>query len=115
MTLTSRGSIAVKRRKKILNFAKGFRGSQKKLFRSANQRVMRAFKYSYFDRKKKKTNFKNIWIRRINGKARLNTLSYNKLIYNLKSYKININKKILAEIIVHDPQTFENLIKLSTP
>lgn len=110
MTLTKRGSIAKKRRKNLLKYAKGFRGSQSKLFRTANQRVMKAFKYNYSDRKNKKKNFKSLWIRRINGASRLNSISYNKLMYKLKEQKITLNKKILSSIIVNDFKTFEKVI-----
>lgn len=110
MTLTKRGSVAKKRRKKLLKFAKGFRGSNSKLFKPVNQTIMHAFKYSYADRRKKKRIFKNLWIRRINGESRKSLISYNKFMFNLKLKQIHINKKILSEIIINDNETFKKII-----
>lgn len=110
MTRVKRGSIAKKRRKKIMKITEGFRGSQSKLFRTTNQRALKSLKYSYFDRRKKKRIFKNIWIRRINAASRIFKISYNKFISKLKTEKIILNKKILSEIILKDKKTFEKLI-----
>lgn len=113
MTLTKRSSAAKKRRKKIIKLAKGFKGSNSKLFKPTNQTIMHSFKYSYSDRRKKKRIFKNIWIRRINGEARKHSISYNKFIFDLKNKSIYINKKILSEIIVNDNITFKKIISSS--
>lgn len=107
MTRIKRGSVAKQRRKKILNFASGFKGSHSTLFRTANQQVLKALKYSYFDRKKKKRTLKSIWVRRINASAKSFQSSYNKIIKNLKTKKIIINKKMLSEIMLRN----KNIIK----
>lgn len=110
MTRVKRGSVAKQRRRKILKITKGFQGSHSKLFRTANQQALKAMKYSYFDRKKKKRFIKSVWIRRINAVARMKGLSYNIFINKLKSNNILLNKKILSEIIVNDYKTIETLL-----
>lgn len=112
MTRIKRGSVAKKRRKKIINLTKGFQGSHSKLFKTANQQNMKALRYSYFDRRKKKNKFKNTWVRRINAASREQGSSYNKIIHVIKKEKIILNKKMLSEIIIHDPKTFQQLILL---
>lgn len=112
MTRISRGAIAKKRRKKIFKITEGFRGSHSKLFRTANQQAMKSLQYAYFDRRKKKRNYKSIWIRRINAASKLTGISYNKTINTLKKRKVQINKKILSEIIIHDLTIFKKLIKI---
>ena len=111
MTRVKRGSVAKQRRKKILYITKGFRGSHSKLFRTANQQALKAMKYSYYDRRKKKRFIKSIWIRRINATTRTYGLSYNIFLNKLKKNKINLNKKILAEIIVNDKKTIKVLME----
>jgi len=110
MVRVKRGNIARKRRNKILSLARGYRGSHSTLFRIANQQVMKALKYSYVGRKQKKRIFRKIWITRINAMARLNGLSYSKLIHELKSSNIDLNRKILAQIAIYDSSTFKFLI-----
>lgn len=112
MTRIKRGYVARKRRKKIIKLTKGFQGSHSRLFTAANQQNMKALRYSYFDRRKKKSKFKNAWIRRINAASRIYGSSYNKSINGIKKEKILLNKKILSEIIIHDIKTFEKLINL---
>jgi len=109
MTRVKRGSVAVKRRKKIIKLAKGFRGSHSRLFTAANQQTMKALQYSYFDRRKKKNNFKRIWITRINGICKTRGTSYSKFINNMKTNNILLNKKVLSEIIIKDNTTFDKL------
>jgi large subunit ribosomal protein L20 len=111
MTRVKRGSVARKRRDKILNLAKGFRGSHSKLFQTSNQQVMKSLKYSYADRRKKKNQFKKLWIQRINAATRLINLPYSKFIAKLKMSKINLNKKILSKITLIDIKTFSTLTK----
>ena len=113
MVRVKRGNVARKRRKKILQLAKGYRGAHSRLFRVANQQVMKALRYSYVGRKQKKRTFRKIWITRINAASKLNGLSYSKLIHNLRKSNIYINRKILSQIAVLDSQTFTKLIKLS--
>ena len=102
MTRIKRGSVAKQRRKKILEFTSGFKGAHSRLFRTANQQVLKALKYSYFDRKKKKRTMKSIWVRRINANAKSFKTSYNKIMKKLKCEKIIINKKMLSEIMIRN-------------
>lgn len=111
MTRIKRGSVAKKRRKKILGFTKGFRGSHSKLFATANQQIMKALRYSYNDRRKKKSDFKKIWIQRINGASRLLGKNYSSIINQLKNSRILINKKIIAKLSILDWKTFKILIE----
>jgi large subunit ribosomal protein L20 len=111
MTRVKTGKIRRLSHKKTLKLAEGFYGSQSKLFRTANQRVMKAHLYAYTDRKKNKRNFKTLWIIRINSAGRQFGISYHKIIYKLKSKKVKLNKKILSQIILQDNQVFEQLIK----
>lgn len=111
MTRVKRGSVAKKRRKKILGLAKSFQGSHSKLFQTANQQVMKALKYSYFDRRKKKNVHKKLWIVRINAASRENGTTYNKLICNLKRERIMLNKKMISELILKDSFTFKKLLE----
>ena len=113
MVRVKRGNVARKRRKKILQLAKGYRGAHSRLFRVANQQVIKALRYSYIGRKQKKRTFRKIWITRINAASKLNGLSYSKLIHNLRKSNIYINRKILSQIAILDSQTFTKLIKLS--
>jgi large subunit ribosomal protein L20 len=110
MVRVKRGNVARKRRKKILQFAKGYRGAHSRLFRVANQQVMKALRYSYIGRKQKKRTFRKLWITRINAASRLNGLSYSRLINNFKKSNIELNRKMLAQIAVLDPSTFKELI-----
>ncbi len=99
------------RHKKILKLAKGYRGAKSKLFRTANQAVMKSLSYAYRDRKAKKREFRQLWIARINAAARMNGISYSKFMNGLKNKGIEINRKMLAEIAVSDPEAFKNLVE----
>ena len=109
MSRVKRGNVARKRRNKILRLAKGFRGSNGSLFRTANQRVMKALCNAYRDRKRRKRDFRRLWIARINAAARLNGLSYSKFMGSLKKADIRINRKMLAQLALTDPNTFTNI------
>ncbi len=98
------------RHKKILKLAKGYRGAKSKLFRTANQAVMKSLSYAYRDRKAKKREFRQVWIARINAAARMNGISYSKFMNGLKNKGIEINRKMLAEIAVSDPEAFKSLV-----
>ena len=111
MTRVKRGFVARKRRKKVFNLTKGFRGSSSILFRSANQRKMKALKFAYRDRRKRKPEFRGLWITRINAAVRLYGLNYNQLIYKLKQLNIHINRKWLAQLAIKDQTIFYKLIK----
>nr|QXM17977.1 ribosomal protein L20 [Chaetoceros curvisetus] len=113
MVRVKRGNVARKRRKKILQLAKGYRGAHSRLFRVANQQVMKALRYSYVGRKQKKRMFRRIWITRINAASRVNGLTYSRLIHNFKKSNIELNRKMLAQIAVLDTPTFNELINIS--
>ena len=99
------------RRKKILKLAKGYRGAKSKLFKTANQAVMKSLSYAYRDRKAKKREFRQLWIARINAAAKMNGISYSKFMNGLKKNNININRKMLSEIAISDPAAFTKLVE----
>ena len=112
MVRVKRGNVAQKRRKKILTLASGYRGAHSRLFRVANQQVMKALRYSYIGRKQKKRIFRKIWINRINAASRLHGISYSKLIHKFKKSNIDLNRKMLSQIAVLDSSTFKLLVDL---
>lgn len=109
MPRTKGGVVSRRRRKKILKLAKGYFGSKHTLYRTANAQVMKSLSYAYRDRKRRKRDFRKLWIARINAGARLNGLSYSKLMFGLKQANIEINRKMLAEIAINDAAAFTNL------
>lgn len=111
MVRVKRGNVARKRRKKILKLAKGFRGSHSKLFRTANQQVMKALVYSYKSRKQKKRLFRRLWIVRINAAVRQHQINYSRFISLLKKNNISLNRKMLSQLAILDEQTFKMLIE----
>ena len=113
MSRVKRGNVARKRRKKILKLAKGFRGSHSKLFRTANQQVMKALRNAYRDRRKRKRDFRRLWITRINAAARMNGLSYSKLTYQLKQADVGLNRKMLAQLAMVDPDAFTKVVEVA--
>jgi len=113
MSRVKRGNVARKRRKKILKLAKGFRGSHSKLFRIANQQVMKALRNAYRDRRKRKRDFRRLWITRINAAARMHGLSYSKFTHHLKQSEIGLNRKMLAQLAMVDPQAFEKVVEVA--
>ena len=110
MVRVKRGNVAQKRRKKILQLAKGYRGTHSRLFRVANQQVMKGLRYSYIGRKQKKRVFRKLWISRINASARQKQITYSQLINSFKRSKINLNRKMLAQMAVLDCSSFYKLI-----
>lgn len=100
---------SAKNRKKVLKRAKGYFGNKSKLYRVANQAVMKSMQYAYVGRRLKKRDFRSLWIARINAAARMNNLSYSKLIHGLKLAEINLNRKVLADIAVNDAIAFTGL------
>lgn len=102
--------MAHKRRKKILKLAKGYFGAKSKLFRTANQAVMKSLTYAYVGRKLKKRNFRSLWITRISAQAKVNGINYSKFIYGLKKANINLNRKMLADLAVSDAPAFALLV-----
>ena len=111
MVRVKRGNVARNRRKKILKFAKGFKGAHSRLFRTANGQVMKALVYSYVGRKRRKQDFKKLWICRVNAAARSEGTNYSKLRNSLKKAQIDLNVKMLAQIALLDKTTFASLIK----
>ena len=110
MTRVKRGNVARKRRKKILNRAKGFRGSLSKLFRQAKPAVFRALSYAYRDRKNRKRDFRKLWIARISAALLPHGLTYSVFIHQLKQRNIQLNRKSLSELSIHHPDIFSAIV-----
>ena len=110
MVRVKRGNVARKRRKKVLKLAKGFQGTHSRLFRIANQQVMKSLTYSYMGRKQNKRKFRQLWITRINTAARENKTKYSSFINDLKLSKVFLNRKMLAQLSIIDPKAFTQLI-----
>ncbi|GAA0133504.1 50S ribosomal protein L20 [Paenibacillus sp. YSY-4.3] len=105
-----KGGFVVRRRhKKVLKLAKGYFGSKHRIFKTANEQVMKSLLYAYRDRRTKKRDFRRLWIVRINAAARLNGLSYSKLMHGLRLAEVNINRKMLADLAVNDLNAFNSL------
>lgn len=113
MPRVKRGVPSHKRHKKILKMAKGYRGSKSKLFRVANEQVMKSGQYAYIHRRLKKRDFRKLWIARINAAARDNGISYSRMVHGLKCAGVDINRKVLAELAVSDPGGFTELAELA--
>lgn len=113
MARVKRGVNARKRHKKILKQAKGYYGAKSKLFRPANQAVMKSLTYAYIGRKQRKRDFRQLWITRINAAARLNGMSYSKFISGLKKANIEVNRKMLSEMAIHDAEGFAKLVEIA--
>ncbi len=109
-----RGFKARRRRNKILKLAKGFRGGRSKLFRTAAGAVDKALMYAYRDRRTRKRDYRRLWITRINAAARLNNLTYSKLMHGLKLANVELDRKVLAELAVSDPAGFNHVAALAT-
>ena len=113
MARIKKGVSAKKKHKKILKMAKGYYGAKSKLYRPANEAVMRALRSSYRGRKEKKRNFRRLWITRINAAARIQGLSYSKMMYGLKQAGVEIDRKMLADLAMNDMDAFAKLAELS--
>ncbi|NLJ59837.1 MAG: 50S ribosomal protein L20 [Firmicutes bacterium] len=107
------GSATKRRRKKVLKRAKGFTGANSKLYRRANEAVMKSLHYSYRDRRNKKRDFRRLWITRINAAARMNGMSYSRFMDGLQKAGVDINRKVLAELAVNDQEAFSELVKIA--
>ncbi|KIL75597.1 50S ribosomal protein L20 [Bacillus badius] len=103
------GTVTRRRRKKVLKLAKGFFGAKHRLYKVANQQVMKSLQYAYRDRRQKKRDFRKLWITRINAAARMNGLSYSRLMHGLKLAGIEVNRKMLADLAVNDLPAFNQL------
>ncbi len=109
MARVKRGVIARRRHKKVLGKAKGYYGARRKTFKVANQAVIKAGQYAYRDRRVRKREFRALWIQRINAAARTNGISYSRLMNGLKQAEIEIDRKVLADMAVHDEAGFAAL------
>ena len=110
MARVKRGVIARARRKGVMKKAKGYYGARSKVFRVAKQAVTKSGQYAYRDRRQRKRQFRALWITRINAAARLNGMSYSRLIGGLKKADVRINRKMLAQLAVLDPSGFETVV-----
>jgi len=111
MARVKRGVVAKARHKKVLRQAKGYYGARSRTFKVAKQAVIKAGQYAYRDRRQRKRQFRALWITRINAAARLHGLSYSRLINGLKCADIQVDRKVLADIAVHDPEAFGAIAK----
>ena len=107
------GMNAKKKHNRTLKLAKGYRGARSKQYRVAKQSVMRALETSYTGRKQRKRQFRQLWIARINAAARMNGLSYSKFMYGLKLAEVNVNRKMLSEMAISDPEGFASLVEVA--
>ncbi|OPJ59057.1 50S ribosomal protein L20 [Clostridium oryzae] len=113
MARVKRAVNARKNHKKVLKLAKGYYGGKSKLFRTANESVIRALRNAYVGRKLKKRDFRKLWIARINAGARINGLSYSRFMNGIKLAGIDINRKMLSEIAINDPNGFAQLVEIA--
>ena len=109
-----RGFKARRRRKKVLKLAKGFRGGRSKLYRTAADAVDKALMYAYRDRKARKRDFRRLWIARINAAARINNLSYSKFMHGLKLANVELDRKVLADLAISNPDGFARIAHLAS-
>jgi len=107
------GTVTRKRRKKVIKLAKGYYGSKHTLYKVANQQVMKSLMYAFRDRRQKKRDFRKLWITRINAAARLNGLSYSRLMHGLKLAGIEVNRKMLSELAISDEKAFAGLANVA--
>ena len=113
MARVKTAKITRRRHKKILKQAKGYFGAKHYRFRNANQAVLKSLSYSYVGRKDRKSDFRKLWIARINAAARMNGITYSKLIAGLKKANVTINRKMLAEIAVSDEKAFTEIVNIA--
>lgn len=111
MPRVTRGFKARRRRNKVLTLAKGFRGAKHRLFRTAAEAVDRALCYAYRDRRVKKREFRQLWIARINAAAKLNGISYSRLINGLAQHSIELDRKVLSNLAIVDPSAFTAVVR----
>ena len=111
MTRVKRGTVARKRRNKILELNRGYRGSHSTLFRTAQQRTLKALTTAYTDRRKKKRTYRRLWIRCINAAVRTSGTTYSKFIHEMKKDQILLNRKVLSQLVLLDPASFKTLTK----
>ena len=109
MARVKRAVNALKKRRKVMRLAKGYFGAKSKQYRAASEQVRRSLRYAYIGRKQKKRDFRRLWIARINAAARINGLSYSRMINGLKVAGVDINRKVLSELAISDPTAFAAL------
>ncbi|MBP7860318.1 50S ribosomal protein L20 [bacterium] len=114
MARVKRGSVLRARHKKILKYAKGFRGSNSKLFIAANQTIMKAWRNAYRDRRKKKRDYRRLWITRINAACRQHGMSYSRFMNALMKAEVQINRKMLSEMAIADKDAFKKLVDIAS-
>ncbi|MBQ5862111.1 MAG: 50S ribosomal protein L20 [Peptococcaceae bacterium] len=113
MARVKRGVTSHRRHKKVLRQAKGYYGNRSKIYRVANQAVMRSLQYAYAHRKLRKRDFRKLWIARINAACRMNNMSYSRFINGLNKAGVEINRKVLADLAITDPKAFSDLIEVA--
>ena len=113
MARVKRGNVLKNRHRKFLKFAKGFRGSKSTLFIAANQALIEAWRNMYRDRRKRKRDFRRLWITRINAACRAHGITYSVFMNGMKKANIDLNRKSLSELAIKDPIAFENLLSLA--
>jgi large subunit ribosomal protein L20 len=113
MPRVKRSVSAKKKRRKILKLAKGFFGARSRLLRTATEAVDRSMKYAYRDRRVRKRDFRKLWIARINAAARINDITYSRLIDGMKKAGVEIDRKILSDIAIHDPHAFSEIVNVA--
>lgn len=111
MARIKRALNAHKKRRKVFKLAKGYFGAKSRQYRAATEQVARSLRYAYVGRKMRKRDFRRLWITRINAAARINNTTYSQLMHGLKEKEISINRKMLADIAVNDPDAFATLVK----
>ena len=109
MVRVKSGYVTRRRRKRVLKLAKGYYGAKHRLFKKANEQLLKSYSYAYRDRRQRKRNFRSLWIMRINAAARNHGISYSKLMHGLRLAGVNINRKMLADLAVNDEQAFSQL------
>ena len=107
------GTVTRARRKKILKMASGYFGSKHLLFKTAKEQVLHSLNYAFNDRRKLKSDYRKLWIRRINAACRMNDISYSKFMFGLKQANVQVNRKMLSELAINDPSAFADLVKLA--
>lgn len=111
MARIKRALNAHKKRRKVLKLAQGYFGAKSRQYRAASEQVARSLRYAYIGRKQRKRDFRRLWITRINAAARMNDMSYSVLMSGLKKHNIVINRKMLADIAVNDPEAFKKIVE----
>ena len=113
MTRVKGGTVTRRRHNKVLKLTKGQYGTKHRLFRRANEAMMKSLKYAYRDRRNRRRELRRLWIARINAAARQNDLSYSRFMYGLKSAGVDLDRKVLAELAVSDSGAFAELVKVA--